>query len=365
MKKRLAVLLLLFLCLHSWAGAEEAYTIDQVRQQAAAGWRQTYEAYGRTIVADVEAVIPEVHQVPIERLTFARTEPAVTEEETGLTFIVRPEENVFAFATGDFIEIIPQQRDKKNDGCIGHPREWNRAYAQGNSLTLQETVDIIREALSVMRLDVDNWDLEHPYELATFRFFHPKTKEIAAPGEYMIYFHQKVNGIPLLNHAGATFYQKTRGNATIRLNASVIDRDMYDISAPMLKPIERIADDVPLCGFSKIIEAAEREILAGHIRKIYHLEFGYLFYEDPDCVSSRTQTDHFYAVPAWQLSCLYMSNPRKELPEYGQEETGDARYSLEYACLTIDAQTGEIRDFMSQKKDRALYHGFLSWEDVR
>ena len=54
-----------------------------------------------------------------------------------------------------------------------------------------------------------------------------------------------------------------------------------------------------------------------------------------------------------------------KLPEYGLDETGDERNSLEYAALVIDAQTGEMQDFMSEAKDRAVYHGFLSWEEIR
>ena len=73
----------LLLC-GSRALAEEFYTIGEVRQQAAAGWHETYEAYGRTIVADVEPEIPNATQIPIEKLEFARMTPRVTEEETGL-----------------------------------------------------------------------------------------------------------------------------------------------------------------------------------------------------------------------------------------------------------------------------------------
>ena len=97
----------------------------------------------------------------------------------------------------------------------------------------------------------------------------------------------------------------------------------------------------------------------------FGLKFGYLLYEDPEASSASAQTTHFYAVPVWQLDCLYLNNPRAELPEYGQDETGDEQNSLEYANLIINAQTGEAQDFMSEKEDRALYQGFLSWEDVQ
>ena len=115
------------------------------------------------------------------------------------------------------------------DRCIGNPHEWNRAYAEGNELTLLNIVEIIRNALAIMKLDEDNWDLDHPYELRTSSFIDPETKEIIAPGEYTVYFHQMIGGIPLLNHAGATYNQKTRGNAIIRLRGTVINLSLIHI----------------------------------------------------------------------------------------------------------------------------------------
>ena len=118
----------LLLC-GSRALAEEFYTIGEVRQQAAAGWHETYEAYGRTIVADVEPEIPNATQIPIEKLEFARMTPRVTEEETGLQFVIRPEENVFGFYTRDFIEQVPNKIEKTTGLFLGYPSEWERAYA--------------------------------------------------------------------------------------------------------------------------------------------------------------------------------------------------------------------------------------------
>ena len=146
--------------------AEEFYTINEVRQQAAAGWHETYEAYGRTIVADVEPEIPNVTQIPIEKLEFARMTPRVTEEETGLQFVIRPEENVFGFYTRDFIEQVPNKIEKTTGLFLGYPSEWERAYAEGSDLTLSGMTDVVRKALALMQLDESSWDLEHPYDLS-------------------------------------------------------------------------------------------------------------------------------------------------------------------------------------------------------
>ena len=60
-----------------------------------------------------------------------------------------------------------------------------------------------------------------------------------------------------------------------------------------------------------------------------------------------------------------MSNRQKELPEYNTEESTDERSSLEYATLVVNAQTGEMLNFMSKEEDRAHYKGFISWDDVK
>lgn len=223
------------------ASAQEYFSIEQVREQAAAGWHGVYQAYGREITVDVEAYIPSVERVPVDKMEFARMEPRFPEEETGLLYTIRPEENVFVFETHDYIEQVPNKIEKTYEGCVNDPQEWERAYAPGSGLTLSGTVDIARQALAVMGLEESDWDLAHPYRLATFAFRHPKTKEIVAPGEYMIDFHQMANGLPLLNHAGATYRRKTRGNATIRMDLCTIASDMYAISCPMVKSSGRVA----------------------------------------------------------------------------------------------------------------------------
>ena len=365
--RKLAVLLFAVLISFSRNGyaQEEYFNITQLREQTVDGWHNVYEAYGRKIIVDIDIDMPDVMQVPIEKIEFAHRETQVSQERTGLEFYIRPDDNIFAFSTPDFIEEIPGEIKKKSELCIGNPDKWDQMYAEGNGNTLSDVVRIIKAALSVMGLDERNWDLEHPYELRTFSFKDPKTNEVVAPGEYMIYFHQKINGIPLLNHAGATYRQKTRGNTTIRLRGSVISEEMYDISLPSLQTSERLSDDVPLCSFTKIINAIEKEIEAGHIRKIYSLNLGYVFYEDPDYITKNTRTTHFYAVPVWQLNCLYMSNSKKELPEYESSDVGNERDSLEYSSIVINAQTGEMQNFMSQKVDRAEYKGVILWSDVK
>ena len=84
--KKWTIMLFTVLFLFAAVGcAQEYYTIDQLREQAAEGWHNVYEAYGRKIIADIDITIPDVEQVPVEKLEFARRETQVTEKETGKT----------------------------------------------------------------------------------------------------------------------------------------------------------------------------------------------------------------------------------------------------------------------------------------
>lgn len=72
-------------------------------------------------------------------------------------------------------------------------------------------------------------------------------------------------------------------------------------------------------------------------------------------------TAHYYAVPAWRLNCLYVSDAQAELPDLGGEDVFECD-SLEYVTLVIDAQTGKMQDYTSTEKDRAYYKGFTPWD---
>ena len=117
--KKWTIMLFTVLFLFAAVGcAQEYYTIDQLREQAAEGWHNVYEAYGRKIVADIDITIPDVEQVPVEKLELARRESQIDEKEVGLNFVIRPEGNVFCFYTSDFVGPISGKIEKKNEICI-------------------------------------------------------------------------------------------------------------------------------------------------------------------------------------------------------------------------------------------------------
>ena len=364
MKKTLSIFLFLIFAVGAMTGhAEEYYTIQQVREQAATGWHQSYTAHGRDVAVDIDLPTPDVDTMPVVKAEFAKMTPSFTEEETGWKIVCRVEDNVFAYETQTFPEAIPNKINKVPEAVYSNPREFDKAYPSGTDLTLGEAIDIIRSTFVPARLDASEYQLDRPYELRVFGFYDAKTDEPILPGEYYLSFYQLLNGIPILCHSGRAYKERGDFYYDPRLAAVITGADAYAVYFDKIKSSETVTDDVPLCAVSKIISAIEAKIMDGHIRKVYELELGYVLYGDPEYAGSADILGHYYAAPAWRLNCLYVSNAKKEIPDYEGTDVFE-RDITEFASIIIDAQTGEMQDYMSGAKDRGIYKGFISWEDV-
>lgn len=148
------------------------------------------------------------------------------------------------------------------------------------------------------------------------------------------------------------------------------------ISSIFLTPLavqETLADDIPLCSFDKVLSAVEAEVTAGHIRKVYEMELGYVLYNEPGVyrpqgasdqeLENAYQSARYYLKPMWQINCLYVENSKGKLQETASC-TDDERNSSDYRELLVDAQTGELVQ-PNTEKERCEFMGFLFWEDAR
>ncbi|MEG2604862.1 MAG: hypothetical protein RSB91_07975, partial [Clostridia bacterium] len=133
-----------------------------------------------------------------------------------------------------------------------------------------------------------------------------------------------------------------------------------------MKIADTIAEDVPLCGFDKIKETLDKEITAGHVRKIFDVDLGYTLYNTPGMTnkSGFQRTAVFYAIPAWQVHCLYVDSGKKEMRDYSGLDV-DERNTQEAKTVLINAQTGEIIPSLEKEKGCLDYQGFISWEEAR
>lgn len=337
---------------------QQYYTSLEVAEQVQKGWNETYEAYGRTIDVDLDIRFPNVDVVPVLKVEFARMEAAKTTEETGWYIKADPRNNVFIYSIPNY-----QSRAKLHEKVVyGYP-DMEQIYTTYGNMTPGTVTTLIQDTLRTMELNDKEWDFSTPYEMTTSRFIQSKTKkDIDTPSEYSMFFHQVLHDIPVLCHAGSAFSLKTRAHPTIQLRADVADENGFWVSIKKIKETEIVQNDIPLCSFDVIKNSIEKEIKEGHIRKVYELVFGYVLFDDPDYAKGELgNSGHYYAVPAWKLNCLYMTNRKKELPNYDKEGASPERYSLQYTTLVFDAQTGKMLDFMSKKTDRARYKKVINW----
>ncbi|MEG1570415.1 MAG: hypothetical protein RR431_04410 [Clostridia bacterium] len=364
MKKSICVLLLGLLLVASSVNAQETqrYSIGEVREQAAEGWHENYTAHGREILVDMDVFTPDVDFMPIQKVKLARMGPAFTESETGWDILVREDTNYLRYRTKDYPELIPGKLDRLPDAVYVNPKEKDKAYALFSEMTLGEAIHYIKQTFELARMNADDFLIERPYLLRTFKYINPKTKETILPGDYYLFFYQCLNKIPILCHAGEALRAKTHLRYAPLLTAWINSEENYEVAIQKMDSVAVIAEDIPLCPFSTIKNAIETEIAAGHIRSAFDLELGYALYDDPDMAETNDIADCYYAVPAWRLNCLYLDNPRKELPPYDAQRSFSVD-SLEYVTILFDAQTGEMQDLGTQKK-RIYYDGFIPWDEV-
>lgn len=114
-----------------------------------------------------------------------------------------------------------------------------------------------------------------------------------------------------------------------------------------------------------IQKSLEQEIKKGRVRKIYEISLGYVLYCEPGAYHEWGQkadySSIFYDVkPMWRVNCLQASSAQAALEEFYEN---DERNSIAYTQMLVDAQTGEIIG-QSDAKDRSMFPGFLTWEDV-
>ncbi|MEG2268114.1 MAG: hypothetical protein RSC68_27795, partial [Acinetobacter sp.] len=210
-KSVLTALFLGLLLVASSVSAQETqwYSIGEVRKQTTEGWHETYTAHGREILVDIDVFMPDVDAMPIQKVELARARPSFTESETGWDILVREETNYLRYRTKDYPELIPGKLDRLPDAVYVNPKEKDKAYALFSEMTLGEAVHYIKQTFELSRMNADDFLIERPYLLRTFKYIKPTTKETILPGDYYLFFYQCLNKIPILCHAGEALRAKT------------------------------------------------------------------------------------------------------------------------------------------------------------
>lgn len=367
--KRLITILLLLLTLTATALAEPCLSISALREQASAGWRQTYTAYDRTITIDLEAVIPEVNSAPVLRIAprAPREIPAAAvlrwgENDNGEA---RNEEGVFYYEVCNPMQS-PREIAYQSETHPMATLNDAAAYAVNNPLTLGEVKARTAVLLNDFGFGGFSFDLDKPtdigfvergYGLMTGQLVHRDTgAPYADRGYYDFGACQTLRGIPLwrdmewiFNSFRPNFRIWDLGNVELTVDDA---EGGFSLRVRAAEEMEVLCEDVPLCPFEEVIAAFEARILDGHIRQADQLIFAYMIFRDGDGLA---------AFPCWILRCQYLENAAKN-PKYGDAmpwlQTDEAK------MLVINAQTGEIFDFASTSRTRSELPEIITWEAI-
>lgn len=145
--------------------------------------------------------------------------------------------------------------------------------------------------------------------------------------------------------------------------------DSFWIGIHLLTPVEKLAEDIPLAGFPRVVAALEEEIAAGRLRQVLQMRLGYALFEAPGYTARqvRDRERPFYLFPVWVIDAVHVKSARAEARSvYVEEEDPyfyDPHNSLSFEVLLINAQSGEMISRETRKAGEVSLPRFFSWED--
>lgn len=371
MRKICAITLFACFALLPVIGGAQAYiTIAEMHEQPPAHWTQDYETKWRTVSIDVQPFVPQADNLPILKVVPDFRQPDVFALGEGWRSKVN-DRGTFQVYLDDMEQEYgnAQKRAKGESTTTTYypPFDMNAAYAKHNDLTLNDIINHLRLIMDTIGEDQDQWHYDRLIRVMVNSTVSNVTDEPLLPDSYSVDLQQKLHSIPVLCHVLDSVEQPKEQEMWFTTGLAFHIRTLESISfgGTQVKITDVLADDIPLCDFSKIQSAIEKEIMAGHIRKIFDVELGYALYNEPGVSRSRgaawLQTAVFYAVPVWQVNCYYVESSTKELRDYTEKDVPE-RGVMEYKALIVNAQTGVVMDRSNNRKGCGDYAGFISWE---
>lgn len=352
MKTRIAILIALLLALVcAVASAQEYYTLPEIREQAAAGWHETYtDKYGRTIPVDLEIDVFGEDIAPVLRVGWVSREEYEVDYNNPYETLISAKKELNGKTTYLY------------ESYNGAKIEMDKAYGEehGNSLTPQEAFAFFAELIEQQGMSAEGYLFEQPQTLNVMCSLNKNTGEVVAPAFYVTMIWPQMYKMPIMTHVNWTF-EKYRGPICSAESIFMMrNEDEYSIFAQSFVEKEMLAKDIPLSPVEQVIRAVEEKIEAGNIQKVMSLRFGYAVYNDP-AIASKRMADHdvedWYLVPSWILECRYSASPKKDYDE-----------RVNPKLIVINAQTGEMldpRDTSFNGYGDSRYKGFISWDKVQ
>lgn len=365
--------MLLYFTASAAYAVEPCYTVDEIREQITSPWQAIYETQWRTIEVDVLPTVPDVQTMPVLMVRPAFWIPTTDADvEWSLQDAKREPGDAFSLYQGDIWEEENiAKRGKRTDSISYYlyaPLDYGEAYAPGNTLTINEMIEILKNILDDVGVDHFGIDTENLLNCRVGGYVLKGTKEYVLPALLDIDINTTIHDIPIFghvimsvdNHKDEELFYEPIFLFTVRSSTS------YQLIGRTVRETSELAADVPLCSFDDVRAALEKEIEDGHIRAIYSIDLGYALYNVEN--ASRKpgwewmQTAEFYAAPTWRCVCLYSKQEKKDLSNGVYD---DPYPSLYYKTLYVNAQTGELVDPTDNRKGCGDYPGIITWEAIK
>lgn len=358
---------LVLLSFNSSSAHADYSTIVEIGEHQLERWMETYKTKWRDIVIDVQPTIPKIESFPILEIAIDFWQPDTAELGAGAIPYVA-DDGRFQINQNEIREVVNAITKGEN---LSPPYDMNYAYGVNSDLTLGDIIDNLRTIWIKLGQDADDIDYKKPLQFSRNSCYDEEAEKYLYKDVFVLNVRQKIAGIPLLGHVSKGIHKLKpqldfAAGHLGNFNFVISSPDLFYIVGQKLKIVSTISEDVPLCSFDKVKGTIEKEIMDGHIRKIFDLELGYILYNTPGMTNEFgfQRTAVFYAVPAWQVNCLYLDSGKKELRN-ASEQNGDERNTQESKTVFVNAQTGEIIPPSDNGKGCLDVPDILTWDEVK
>ena len=378
LKRWIAAMISSCLALGACAANAEAkrHSISDIAALSQGGWRETYQAYGRTIQVDLEIEVPAVDKAPV---LLVEEMPALDEQrQRELDAFYNHVQDVNPINASDFRSDdyattwaykLPYRLDEKAGETmltVKWPRraqmayDWTKAYADNNPLTLQDAFDIAHGRFHDVFPDIDLMVKDVALE---DRYLSKKTgKPIREMGGYLMICKQLFYGIPQITSATCTFLAGLNSDADgevlfsvdYNVRATVVADDAYSLFCMLIREKAMLHEDIPLLPFDDVKPAIAALIQSGNIRNVYKVQLAYVVFDNPDDLNNT-----FVLLPCWVAWCEYYADAKEEMSEF--DKNVPYFETFWYRPIILNAQTGTPLDPKSVDPLRARCPEIIPW----
>lgn len=367
MMKKFVCMLAALVLLTTCALAEEYVTIAELREQAKAGWNETYTAKGREVVANVEMDwFPEEADacplVTVEPLVIEEDDPRLDKWEGPNSAIYALPDRIVIDVTNDkkyrLVNPVDYRGKYLRDSFIYHDGETPDRPAEDVDITYDEFLTMFEAdlleltGLALEDIHVDEVRVNSPsYKSRKVNGEIVRGDKLTAAGCYYLFAHQLIQGVPVLGTHQAI--DKGRVQYAYYMPEYLL-LCFWSVTNPTV-----IEEDLPLLSFDAFKGKLEKLIDEGKLRGVDGMRFGYGACKDGDT---------WKLVPVWMVTCGYTDDPntKKNVLPY-TDKSGDLVHPEGYGEYYFSAQTGERlkRYELSRYEESLRMPKILTWDDVK